>query len=89
MGDSQTEGKCQEGKTADERRLREMKYMPRILTLDGGGVRGLSSLLILQKLRSYTGLLPQYFKRDLSYTHIVSNIPPSTYRRAIQNCSWN
>lgn len=30
--------------------LREMKHMPRILTLDGGGVRGLSSLLILQKL---------------------------------------
>jgi patatin-like phospholipase/acyl hydrolase len=30
--------------------LREVKHMPRILTLDGGGVRGLSSLLILQKL---------------------------------------
>lgn len=28
----------------------EMKHMPRILALDGGGVRGLSSLLILQRV---------------------------------------
>jgi hypothetical protein len=28
----------------------EMKHMPRVLALDGGGVRGLSSLLILQRL---------------------------------------
>jgi patatin-like phospholipase/acyl hydrolase len=28
----------------------EIKHMPRILALDGGGVRGLSSLLILQRL---------------------------------------
>jgi len=27
-----------------------LKHIPRILALDGGGVRGLSSLLILQKL---------------------------------------
>ena len=27
-----------------------MQHIPRILALDGGGVRGLSSLLILQKL---------------------------------------
>jgi patatin-like phospholipase/acyl hydrolase len=27
-----------------------MRHMPRILALDGGGVRGLSSLLILQNL---------------------------------------
>jgi len=30
----------------------EMQHIPRILALDGGGVRGLSSLLILQKLMS-------------------------------------
>jgi len=30
--------------------LRKMRHMPRILTLGGGGVRGLSSFLILQKL---------------------------------------
>jgi patatin-like phospholipase/acyl hydrolase len=30
--------------------VREMNHMPRILALDGGGVRGLSSLLILQQL---------------------------------------
>ena len=28
----------------------EIQHIPRILALDGGGVRGLSSLLILQKL---------------------------------------
>ena len=28
----------------------ELKHIPRILALDGGGVRGLSSLLILEKL---------------------------------------
>ena len=30
----------------------EIQHIPRILALDGGGVRGLSSLLILQKLMS-------------------------------------
>jgi Patatin-like phospholipase len=30
----------------------EIPHIPRILALDGGGVRGLSSLLILQKLMS-------------------------------------
>jgi patatin-like phospholipase/acyl hydrolase len=30
--------------------MKELKHIPRILALDGGGVRGLSSLLILQKL---------------------------------------
>ena len=30
--------------------MTELKHIPRILALDGGGVRGLSSLLILQKL---------------------------------------
>jgi patatin-like phospholipase/acyl hydrolase len=28
-----------------------MKHIPRILAIDGGGIRGLSSLLILEKLR--------------------------------------
>lgn len=31
-------------------RQSEIQHIPRILALDGGGVRGLSSLLILQKL---------------------------------------
>ena len=30
--------------------MEDLKHIPRILALDGGGVRGLSSLLILQKL---------------------------------------
>jgi len=30
--------------------MQDLKHIPRILALDGGGVRGLSSLLILQKL---------------------------------------
>jgi patatin-like phospholipase/acyl hydrolase len=30
----------------------EIQHIPRVLALDGGGVRGLSSLLILQKLMS-------------------------------------
>jgi patatin-like phospholipase/acyl hydrolase len=32
-----------------------MKHVPRVLTLDGGGVRGMSSLLILRELMESIG----------------------------------
>src|SRR5436190_17334602 len=46
MRDRQTEGTMRPTHPL----IIELRHIPRILALDGGGVRGLSSLLILQKL---------------------------------------
>jgi patatin-like phospholipase/acyl hydrolase len=41
-----------------------IRYTPRILSLDGGGVRGLSSLLVLQEIMKEAGLKTGKEKRE-------------------------
>ena len=50
MGDQQTKGRIFVNTVAYEAMTMELRHMPRILALDGGGVRGLSSLLIFQRI---------------------------------------
>ena len=50
MNGRRTEGKYYSTDLLILVNVSELHHVPRILVLDGGGVRGLSSLLIVQKL---------------------------------------
>ena len=64
MGDRQSGGRISLMHLLITDNAEEMRHMPRILAFDGGGVRGLSSLLILERIMLEVQRLKGDTKRD-------------------------